>query len=249
MTLLEVCVDDAAGLAAAIAGGADRVELCSVLELGGLTPMPGLMALAASAPVPVRAMIRPRGGDFVFEKGDLAAMLADIAAARAAGLTGVVLGASLPDGRLDIPMLEHLVAAAGGLEKTLHRAVDLVPDLEEAVDQAVALGFDTILTSGRAVSALQGLADLGAMHRHAAGRLTIMAGAGISAATAPQILRHVPLGAVHGSCSEPVAPASASAQALGFVSPDRRRTSPEKVAALKAALGASPAQSPATTPF
>ena len=101
MTLLEICVDVAAGFRAAIAGGADRVELCSVLDPGGRTPMPGLLALATNAPVPVRAMIRPRGGDFVFDQGDVEAMLGDIAAARQAGLSGVVLGASLADGRLD----------------------------------------------------------------------------------------------------------------------------------------------------
>ena len=82
MTLLEVCVDTAEGLAAAILGGADRVELCSVLEQGGLTPYAGLMALAGRAPVPVRAMIRPRAGDFVFTAGELEIMLGDIEMAR-----------------------------------------------------------------------------------------------------------------------------------------------------------------------
>lgn len=236
MTLLEVCVDDGAGLSAAIAGGADRVELCSVLELGGLTPLPGLMALAAKAPIPVRAMIRPRGGDFVFGAQDVDAMLGDIAAARDHGLAGVVLGASLPDGRLDLDVLERLVDAAGEMQKTLHRAVDLVPDLKEAIDHAVALGFDTILTSGRATDALTGLADLALMQAHADGRLTIMAGAGINAETAPQILQRVRLGAVHGSCSVPAHEASAAAQRLGFVSPTRRQTSQEKVAALRAVL-------------
>ena len=235
MTLIEICVDDADGMAAAIAGGADRVELCSVLELGGLTPMPGLMTLAGRCPVPVRAMIRPRAGDFVFGPADIEAMLGDIAAARAAGLAGVVLGASLPDGRLDIETLERLVDAAGEMDKTLHRAFDLVPDIAEAVEQAVALGLDTILTSGRAATALEGIADLDLAHRLADGRLTIMAGAGVNADTAPQILRHVPLGALHGSCSDPARPDSVVAQKRGFVSPARRRTSRDKVAALRAA--------------
>jgi copper homeostasis protein len=236
MTLLEVCVDTAEGLAAAIVGGADRVELCSVLELGGLTPYAGLMALAGRAPVPVRAMIRPRAGDFVFTAGDLEAMLGDIEAARQAGLSGVVLGASLPNGRLDIEKLERLVDEAGEMQKTLHRAIDLVPDIAEAVEQAIALGFDTILTSGRAPSALEGIADLELAHNVADGRITIMAGAGVNAATAPHILGRVPLAAVHGSCSETVPPDSDVAQRLGFVSPKRRATSPDKVAALKAAL-------------
>lgn len=236
MTLLEICVDDAAGLRAAIEGGADRVELCSVLELGGLTPMPGLVALAAAAPVPVRAMIRPRGGDFVFSRDDLDAMLGDIAAIRQVGLEGVVLGASRPDGRLDMDMLERLADAAGDMPRTLHRAFDLVPDLGEAVEQAVSLGFDTILTSGRARMALEGVDDLAEAHRLAGGRITIMAGSGVSADTASAILDRVPLAALHGACGEAVEADSAPAARLGFVSPARRRTSREKVAALKAAL-------------
>ncbi|HCO54934.1 MAG TPA: copper homeostasis protein CutC, partial [Pelagibacterium sp.] len=119
--ILEICVDDAAGLAAAISGGADRIELCSSLALGGLTPTPGLMALAATSPIPVYAMIRPRAGDFVFSRDDVATMETDIDAARSAGLSGVVLGATHPDGRLDTAILERLVTRASGLGLTLHR--------------------------------------------------------------------------------------------------------------------------------
>jgi copper homeostasis protein len=236
MTLLEICVDDAGGLAAALSGGADRIELCSVLELGGLTPMPGLMALAARAPVPVRAMIRPRGGDFVFTPADLDAMLGDIDAARQAGLEGVVLGASLPDGRLDLDILERLVDEAGEMPRTLHRAFDLVPDLVEAIEQAVALGFDTILTAGRARTAAEGVEDLARAHRLADGRITIMAGSGITAETVRRVLDAAPLPAVHGACGDPAAPDSAPAARLGFVSPTRRQTSRDRVAALKAVL-------------
>lgn len=234
--LLEVCVDDAAGLAAAIAGGADRIELCSALEQGGLTPSPGLIALAAGSSVPVRAMIRPRPGDFVFDEADVQTMLGDIAAMRAAGLEGVVLGASLPDGRLDRDLIRRLMEAARGLGTTLHRAVDLVPDMAEAVEQAVVLGFDTILTSGGALTALEGIDTIAHAHHVAAGRLTIMAGAGVNDTTAPQLLSRVALGALHGSCSGPAPAASPAAARLGFVSPARRRTSTSKVAALKALL-------------
>ncbi|ODT81288.1 MAG: hypothetical protein ABS76_12665 [Pelagibacterium sp. SCN 64-44] len=236
MTLLEICVDDAAGLEAAIEAGADRVELCSVLELGGLTPAPGLIALAAHANVPVRAMIRPRPGDFVFSESDLQAMLADIAAIGAAGLEGVVLGASLPDGRLDMETLARLADAAGNLRKTLHRAIDLVPDMAEAVEQAIALGFDTVLTAGRARTAPEGVEQIALAHRVAAGRITIMAGSGVNAATAPDLLDRVPLAALHGACAEPALPASAPAARLGFDSPARKATSRVMVAALKAVL-------------
>ena len=110
--LLEVCVEDAAGLQAAVDGGADRVELCSALSVGGLTPSPGLMALAGKVDIPVYAMIRPRPGDFVFDAGDMDVMRVEIEAARSAGLAGVVLGASRPDGSLDKEALKTLVAGS-----------------------------------------------------------------------------------------------------------------------------------------
>ncbi|RVJ14613.1 copper homeostasis protein CutC, partial [Sinorhizobium medicae] len=113
--LLEVCVDDPDGLEAAVAGGADRVELCSALCAGGLTPSPGLMSAAGMPPVPVYAMIRPRAGDFVYDAADLEVMRRDIDAARAAGLAGVVLGASRADGRLDARMLTKLAGHAAGM--------------------------------------------------------------------------------------------------------------------------------------
>jgi copper homeostasis protein len=236
VTLLEICVDTAAGIDAACKGGADRIELCATLELGGLTPTAGLMALAARIDRPVRAMIRPRAGDFVFGARERDTMLGDIAAARSYGLAGVVLGASLPDGRLDIDLLSDLVLAGEGLQKTLHRAFDLVPDIEEAVEAAIALGFDTILTSGRAPSALAGIADLARAQAIAAGRITIMAGAGIDAGNVGILLAGSQVGAIHGSCSVPVEADNMVAAGLGFASP-RRQTDADRVAALKAALG------------
>lgn len=236
MTLLEVCVDTAAGLRAAHVGGADRIELCSALELGGLTPTAGLMALAADMGVSARVMIRPRAGDFVFTSDDVDMMRADIAAVRNLGLEGVVLGANRPDGRLDVDTLRAVLAESQGLRKTLHRAFDLVPDIAEAVEQAVALGFDTILTSGRATSAPAGLDDLVLAHKVAAGRITIMAGAGINAGNVGALLAAAPLGAVHGSCSAPIEGDSAPAIRLGFVSPGRRQTDVGNVIALKTAL-------------
>lgn len=226
--LIEVCVDCAVGLEAAVEGGADRIELCSALEVGGLTPSTGLMRLAAGCGLPVSAMIRPRSGDFVFGADDLAVMLCDIAAARAAGLSGVVLGASRGDGRLDAETLGALVAEAAGLDLTLHRAVDLVPDIAEALELAVCLGFRRVLTSGGADSAIAGRARLERTFAAADWRTVVMPGAGISAATVSG-LRGLPLTEVHASCSEP-----GTAAPLGFGSP--RRTSAAQVRALRAAL-------------
>lgn len=234
--LLEVCVEDATGLAAAIRGGAGRIELCSALALGGLTPSPGLMAEAARAPVPVMAMIRPRAGGFVWSTEDLRQMKADIAAVRGAGLAGVVLGASRPDGRLDEWMLSTLLAEAEGMDTTLHRCFDLTPDKGQALETAIALGFRRVLTSGGAPSAAQGAATLSRLIDQAAGRILMLPGSGIRPETLPA-LSHLPLREVHASCSM-AEPEAAAVAALGFGPPERRVTSEHAVRALTAALKA-----------
>jgi copper homeostasis protein len=237
---LEVCVDNVDGLAAALRGGADRIELCSALEIGGLTPTAGLLRAAAESPVPVVAMIRPRGGDFCFNEAETALMLNEIDAVAAAGLQGVVLGASLADGRLDLNTLERLVrrAAALGLRGVLHRAIDLCPDLATATRRAIDLGFERILTSGGASCAPDGLAGLERCFDAAAGRIAIMPGAGINAANVSLLRTRLPLTDVHASCSGLLPPASAQILAFGFDSGERRQTDSGKVAALKAALQA-----------
>lgn len=232
--LLEVCVDDPQGLAEAVAGGADRIELCAALGIGGLTPTLGLMQLAARSGLPCYPMIRPRSGDFVFSPGEVAVMQADIRATRAAGLTGVVLGASNPDGTLDEATLATLIAEARGLDLTLHRAIDLCPDKPAAVASARRLGFRRILTSGGALTAPDGAATLAAMMQAAGDDITIMPGSGISAETLPR-LSHLPLREIHASCAAPL-PSGGQALAFGFQSGSEKRTDRARVAALKSAL-------------
>ncbi|MBD9649601.1 copper homeostasis protein CutC [Ensifer sp. ENS09] len=235
---LEVCVDDADGLYAAIEGGADRIELCAALSVGGLTPNPGLMALAGPPRVPVYAMIRPRPGDFIFSTADLDVMRRDIDAARDAGLAGVVLGASLADGRLDASMLIKLTGHAAGLGMTLHRAFDLVPDFAEAMETAVELGFERILTSGGAKSAPQAIDRLADIIERAAGRLSIMPGSGVTLETADALLSKLSVGEVHSSCSVREPAQDPRLVEMGFVSADRRRTDADTVRAMKAKLAA-----------
>lgn len=236
MVRLEVCVDDPLGLAEAVAGGADRVELCAALALGGLTPSHGLMEQAALAPIPCYPIIRPRSGDFVFGPADVAVMKADIRAARALGLPGVVLGASRADGRLDAAVLSDLIAEAQGLDLTLHRAIDLCPDPVEAVETAIALGFKRILSSGGAKTAAEGMERLGLMVTTAKGRLIIMPGSGVNLDTLP-ILARLPLTEIHASCAAAL-PAAGAPLAFGFQSLSDKRTDRARVAALKAALSA-----------
>ena len=184
--------------------------------------------------MPAYPMIRPRSGDFVFTGPEVAVMKADIRAARAAGLTGVVLGASCRDGRLDMAVLSDLMAEAQGLDLTLHRAVDLCPDAPEAVEQAAALGFKRILSSGGANTAPQGADRLLHMFTVAAGRLIIMPGSGVSPQTLPA-LAHLPLTEVHASCAASLV-SGGQPLAFGFQSANEKRTDRTKVAALKAAL-------------
>jgi copper homeostasis protein len=236
--LLEVCVDSVDGLEAAIAGGADRIELCSALDLGGLTPTPGLIAAAARAPIPVYAMIRPHARSFVWSSAEAAAMLAEIDAVRAAGLAGVVLGAALPDGALDVALLETLRARAKGLGATLHRVFDLVPDFASALETAIALGFERVLTSGGAARAEDGLATLRALEQQAAGRIGIMPGSGVSAANVARIVRELGAKEVHASCRETHTHDDAKGVELGFFAARQGITSASAVQALKRALAA-----------
>lgn len=235
---LEVCVDNVEGMSAAIAGGADRIELCGALEVGGLTPTSGLLRVAAASPLPVVAMIRPRAGDFCFNDVEIQLMLNEIDAVAAIGLQGVVLGASLRNGELDHQTLERLARRARdhGLETTLHRAIDLCPDLARATRLAIELGFARILTSGGAPRALEGLGGLQRCLDAAGDRITIMPGAGISADNVGRLLEKLPVREVHASCSAPVAASTPPVLAFGFDTGGRRQTSVARVAALKAAI-------------
>jgi copper homeostasis protein len=236
--LLEVCVDSAEGLEAAVEGGADRIELCSALDVGGLTPSRGLMALAAKAAVPVYAMIRPRAGSFVFGPADRQVMLADIDAAGESGLAGVVLGASRADGGLDVDLLKTLSERAGAMDRTLHRAFDLVPDPTEALEQAIELGFERILTSGLAVKAPDGVAVLRRLVEQADGRISIMAGSGITPANVDDIVRQTRVTEVHASCRFPVTSLDDALVRFGFGAEQQYRTSADIVRQMRQALGA-----------
>ncbi|ROU03611.1 copper homeostasis protein CutC [Histidinibacterium lentulum] len=233
MIPLEVPVDTAAGLAAAHAGGAARIELCAALSEGGLTPSAGLMAEAARLPIPVHAMIRPRAGLFRFDAAEAEIMAADIRAARAAGLEGVVIGAQDASGGLDVPLLGRLAAEAGPLSLTLHRVIDVVPDPLAALDAAIALGFSRLLSSGGAATAWDGRERLAALVSRAAGRIIVMAGAGVGPDHARRLVAETGVTELHASCSGP-APAAAP---LGLAPPGLRQTSEARVRALVAALG------------
>ncbi len=233
---LEVCVDNAAGLAAAIAGGADRIELCSALPLGGLTPSPGFMAFAAKCSVPVYAMIRPRIGDFIFSEAEVDMMRRDIDVVRAAGLAGVVLGANSRSGALDEAALRILSTHAAGLGTTLHRAIDLAPSLLHGVDLGIDLKFERILSSGGRRTAPEGIDILVAMNDHARGRISIMPGSGVNAGSINALLSRLAVREVHGSCSADVIERDSKVIEFGFANARSRQTSLAEVSALRYAL-------------
>ncbi len=233
--LLEICVDDVAGLDAAIAGGADRIELCSALGSGGLTPSCGFMAVAAKAPIPVYALIRPRAGGFAYSAGEIAVMESDIVAAREAGLGGVVIGAVTPDGALDTAAIRRLIQAAQGLDLTLHRAIDVVADVDAALDLAIELGFSRILTSGGARHAEEGIAVLARLAQRSIGRLSIMPGGGVRPENAARFLSIPGIRELHASCSRAEAGDLRLAE-LGFSVELPRRTDAEIVRQLKTGM-------------
>lgn len=202
--LLEVCVDTIEGARAAVRGGARRIELCSSLSEGGLTPSLGLMKAAAGLPVPCYAMIRPRGGLFHFSADEEQIMLSDIDAAKTSRLAGVVLGAQGPDHNLDIGLLTRLSERADKLGRTLHRVIDVVPEPFVALNIAIKLGFDHILTSGAAPFAQDGTRLIAEMVDRANGRISIMPGCGLSPANVGNVITVTGVTELHASCSVPV---------------------------------------------
>ncbi|OAN67216.1 copper homeostasis protein CutC [Sphingomonas sp. TDK1] len=238
---LEVCVEDIAGVEAAVAGGADRIELCAALAVGGLTPPASLIAAAAKAPIPVHLLARPRDGNFVYTAAEAGLVAADIRAASEAGLAGVVIGASCVDHHLDAEVLAAWIAVARSgsrpLSLTLHRAFDLCPDPVASLETAIALGFDRILTSGCTPKAIDGREMLAKLVAAAGDRLTILAGSGVDATTLPPIL-NTGVREVHASCRSPQETANAREIAFGFQTGPRLATDAKKVRALRKLLDA-----------
>jgi copper homeostasis protein len=233
--LLEICVDDLAGVRAAAEGGADRIELCSALALGGLSPSPAFAAVAVESGLVIHAMVRPRAGDFVYLPDELELMIAEIRAFAAAGVAGVVVGATLEDGSPDRDSLARLRDAAAGLDIVLHRAIDLAPDPCAAVELAVSLGFDHVLSSGGARTALEGAATLSKMVEAAAGRINIMAGSGVTGHNVADLIRATGVQAVHASASDQRSWPDPRVASFGFGPPLRSFTDASRVAALRAA--------------
>lgn len=188
--LLEVAANSPASALAAEAGGASRVELCTALEAGGLTPSHAAIAITCERlRIPVHVLIRPRTGDFVFDDLECEVMRRDIETCNALGCAGVVLGVLTADGDVDVPRCRSLIDAAHGLSVTFHRAFDFVRDPERALETIITLGCDRLLTSGQAADALAGAPLIRKLIGLAHGRITVMPGGGITAQNTGAIAR------------------------------------------------------------
>lgn len=187
--LLEVCADSVRSAVEAQAGGADRIELCSGLVIGGLSPSSAMFEqVKKNVDIPVRVLLRPRFGDFCYDGYEFETLKEEVCLFREAGADGVVIGILKPDGTLDIDRMKALVECAKSESKsgkrpcavTFHRAFDVCKDPHEALKECIQLGIDTILTSGQKDSAWNGRELLKELAEEAAGKIEILAGAGIN---------------------------------------------------------------------
>ena len=193
--ILEVCVDSYASAMAAIAGGADRLELCSALSVGGLTPSPALLRqIREVSKIPVRCLIRSRGSDFLYTPEELRQMALEIRLLKQEGADGFVIGCLRADGNLDTCAMLPLLEAAEGAGLTLHRCIDVSRDLAKTYLAAAALGIDTVLTSGGAGSCLKGMETIRQLI--SLGQETkgpeVLIGSGVNAAVIAEFLKQVP---------------------------------------------------------
>jgi len=196
--LFESCIDSHDAALASAGGGAGRVELCARLDVGGTTPGAALIeCCAASVAIPVFVMIRPRGGNFAYDAGEVAVMADDIRAAAAAGAHGVVFGALRPDATIDAGVMRRLIDMARPLPVTCHKAIDATRDPIEALEALLALGVDRVLTSGGADTAGRGAATIARMVARAGDALVVMAGGGVRATNVAAIVQQTGVREVH----------------------------------------------------
>lgn len=177
---LECCCTDASEAVEAMIGGAGRVELCEDLPCGGVTPSRGnVEATLRAVNIPVNVLVRARGGDFVYNEEEIETMVKSVRMCRELGVNGVVVGALRKDGSIDSETVRRLMAEAGGLHVTFHRAFDECADPFAALKDIIALGCDRLLTAGHASNVNDGEQTLKELNEKAAGRIIILAGSGV----------------------------------------------------------------------
>lgn len=178
---VEVCAYSLFSCLAADRAGAQRVELCASPWEGGTTPSAGLVEQALKeTSLEIHAMVRPRGGDFVYDETEKQTMLAEARSLIAQGVHGIVVGALKPNGDVDVAFMREFRKIAGDRELTCHRAIDVSRDPIQVMEELISIGFNRILTSGGKNKALDGLENIAALVQAAKGRIQIMAGSGVN---------------------------------------------------------------------
>lgn len=193
--ILEVCVDSLVSARHAIASGADRLELCTALSTGGLTPYTALLRqIRAESNIPIRCLMRHRAGDFLYSAEELEMLRLQILELKNAGANGFVIGCLTPDGKLDKEAMKPLIDACGGCGITLHRSIDVSADLEHTYRDAMALGIDTVLTSGGAPSCSDGIENIQKLIslRDRLNGPEVLIGAGVNAAVIARFRAKLP---------------------------------------------------------
>lgn len=205
MAILEICAGSVESAIAARDGGAQRIELCAALEIGGVTPSAGLIAEARKVEgLTLNVIIRPRGGDFLYDDYEAACMEQDIRTCKQLGADGVVIGALTAEGDIDTALCKRLIAAADGMSVTFHRAFDMCRDPHKALEELIAMGCDRVLTSGQAATALAGVPLLKELVEQADGRIIIMPGCGVNSGNASAILQATGANEIHASARKSV---------------------------------------------
>jgi copper homeostasis protein len=203
--LLEICVDSVESALAAEHGGAHRVELCSSLPDGGLTPSWGLIATVRKAiSIGLQVMVRPRSGDFCYSDDEFEIMRLDILACKDLNADGVVFGILDLDGNVDLPRTRQLVELAAPMKVTFHRAFDMSCDLFQSLRDLQTAGVHCVLTSGGRQTAAEGTATLRRLVDAAGGKIGIMAGGGIEEHNVPALIAHSGVREIHASLKFPV---------------------------------------------
>lgn len=205
MAILEICAGSVESAVAARNGGAKRIELCAALEIGGVTPSAGLIKKARKIEgLILNVIIRPRGGDFLYNEYEIACMEEDIRLCKTLGVDGVVIGALTPDGDVDTATCKRLIAASDGMSVTFHRAFDMCRNPRKALEELITLGCHRVLTSGQAATAQAGIPLLRELVEQAARRIIIMPGCGVSSANAAAILQATGATEIHASARKSV---------------------------------------------
>jgi copper homeostasis protein len=210
--LVEVCVSSVADAVAAVAAGADRLELCSALEVGGLTPSVALLeSVLAQVSIPVMAMIRPRAGGFNYEPDQFRTALSDAEWALRLGAGGVVFGFLTREGRIDESRCREIVALAGARQTVFHRAFDFAADPLRAADQLAGVGVTRVLTSGQRRSALEGAGLIRTIADRTRGNMEVLPGGGIRPDNVLEVLERTGCDQVHVGASRAACDGSLSA--------------------------------------